>query len=543
MIFKPFKFLLMGLLLLGILSVKNVYSHGLIESPASREYFCGKITRPEHTESGELPYEQCRPILKKEGKYNNDIYQFMAVLSHSRGYYQSTHLPANVCGFDSEAFLGRATPWDAAIDWPMNPIVAGSKEFVWDISYGPHFSDTEHFRYWITRPDYQFEVGKPLQWTDLEQEPFCELPWDDQQPNKNPDIWADKPNNKFHMKCTVPPREGRHVIYAEWGRTAPTNERFHACVDVNYSAQQENQVKAKIAPLAVKEFYGEGIIELNGTESIGEGLTYQWAVESKNPSLYTLQDAKQPVTTLFLKNPMAEENISVVLHVSNSAGSSHAEVKIQHEPARSSEWRDLGKLTNGARVLQAGDEVQVRVVQKDGKDIYYPAEPLTITAEVGAADTWPYVLGQAVDQLDVPIKLGVLSSGEEIPQPVKQATDNRIYAKENSNVQSAYLQVKTIDPQPSSKCRVTLQAGNSPYWAGLDIATDSSQVRLDFSGTGLDLTKVKLDPGVFQAVIEGQSIIITQKPAWVNATQPGYLGLNGNDPALANFVLPTCDAN
>lgn len=44
MLFNPFKFLLAGLVLLGILSVKSAYSHGLIESPASREYFCGKIT-------------------------------------------------------------------------------------------------------------------------------------------------------------------------------------------------------------------------------------------------------------------------------------------------------------------------------------------------------------------------------------------------------------------------------------------------------------------------------------------------------------------
>lgn len=544
MVFNPFKFLLVGLMLLGILSVKNAYSHGLIESPASREYFCGKITRPEQTESGDLPYEQCRPILKKEGKYNNDIYQFMAVLSHSRGYYHSTNLPLNVCGFDSEAFGGRATPWDAAIDWPSNPIIAGPKEFVWDVSYGPHFSDTEHFRYWITHPDYRFEVGKPLQWSDLEQEPFCELPWDDQQPNKNDAIWADKPNNKFHMVCKVPSREGRHVIYAEWGRSAPTNERFHSCIDVNYSAQQGDHVEAKIAPLAVKEFYGEGMIELNGTESIGEGLTYQWVVESKNPGLYTLKDGNQPVATLFLKTPLAEENITVALHVSNPTGSSNAEVKIKHEPARHSEWMDLGKLTNGSRALKVGDEVQVRIVQKDGNDVYYPAQPLVVTEETGTAAVWPYVLAQAIDQLEAPIKIGVLSSDAEIPQPVKQATDNRIYAKEGSTVQSAYLQIKTVSPQPSPTCQVTLKEGNSTSWAGLEIGTDLPQVKLDFSGTGLDLAKVRLDQGVFQAAIEGQTIKITQKPEWVNKTQTGYLGLNADhEPALANFVLPTCDAD
>ncbi len=108
------------------------YSHGLIENPPSREFFCGKITRPEHTESKELPFEACRPILKKDGKYNNDVYQFMSVLSHSRGYYKSQNLPYNVCGFDTETFQGQASPWDALINWPANKISAGPITFTWE---------------------------------------------------------------------------------------------------------------------------------------------------------------------------------------------------------------------------------------------------------------------------------------------------------------------------------------------------------------------------------------------------------------------------
>lgn len=211
--------------------------HGLIEKPASREYFCGKVTQPHHTEPGnKLPYEACRPILTtEEGRYNDAVYQFMSVLSHTRGYYQNTHLPQHVCGFDSEAFNGKATPWDAAINWPANSMASGPQEFVWDVSYGPHFSDTEHFRYWITKADYQFNEKVPLKWSDFETEPFCELAWDDEHPPQGKNtIWADKQNSKFHMICDVPARSGRHVIYAEWGRNQDTNERFHSCIDVAY---------------------------------------------------------------------------------------------------------------------------------------------------------------------------------------------------------------------------------------------------------------------------------------------------------------------
>lgn len=212
-------------------------SHGLIEKPASREYFCGKVTQPHHTEAGNtMLHEECEPILKKDnGVYNNDVYQFMSVLSHTRGYYQNSKLPAHVCGFDSETFQGKASPWDAAINWPTNVVTSGPQEFVWDVSYGPHFSDTEHFRYWITKADYQFKENEALQWSDLETEPFCELAWDDEHPpaGKNT-IWADKEKGKFHMTCDVPARSGRHVIYAEWGRNQSTNERFHSCIDVVY---------------------------------------------------------------------------------------------------------------------------------------------------------------------------------------------------------------------------------------------------------------------------------------------------------------------
>ncbi|KTD56777.1 chitin-binding protein [Legionella santicrucis] len=213
----------------------SAHSHGLIEKPMSREYFCGKTTQPHHIEPGnKLPYEECRPILTKEdGGYNHDVYQFMSVLSHTRGYYQNVNLPQHVCGFDSETFKGKASPWDAAIDWPTNKGINNPQEFVWDVSYGPHFSDTEHFRYWITKSDYQFNKNEPLKWSDFETEPFCEYGWDDKNPPQDKNtIWADKANNKFHMICNVPERAGHHVIYAEWGRDQSTNERFHSCIDV-----------------------------------------------------------------------------------------------------------------------------------------------------------------------------------------------------------------------------------------------------------------------------------------------------------------------
>ncbi len=340
---------------------------------------------------------------------------------------------------------------------------------------------------------------------------------------------------------SAPSRRKTSDFIAEWGRTPSTNERFHSCIDVNFKDQMNHQVEAKIAPIMTKEIYGDSIINLNGSESIGDKLEYQWVIESHNPELYTLRDANKPFAQLILKNPEAAKTLTIALHVSNQEGSSNTEIKIIHHPAQSSEWIDLGKLTNAPQALETGDQLSIRTVKKNGKDSYYPAQPLIITDETKKEDIWPLTLGQLVNNSGSPLQIGVLDKGlHATPQPVQHATENTMYAKQNSNIQSAYLQIRKSSPT-TPKCTITLMNGNSAWWAGLEIGTDLDQFKLDFSGTGIDLSKVTLDQGSFTAKIVGQMIYVTHKPGWVNINHPGYLGLNGNDnQALTNFQLPNC---
>jgi hypothetical protein len=292
----------------------------------------------------------------------------------------------------------------------------------------------------------------------------------------------------------------------------------------------------------VREFTGKGVVELNGAASLGEDLTYQWIVNSKNPQLYSLNNANQPMASLFLENPIAEENLIVILNVSNAQGSSNAEFKLKHRPeqAVTSEWVDLGPLSSEPRTFKEGDQLIVRVVNKEGKDAYYPAPPLIVTQETLAANAWPFALAQAVDQSNAPLKIGVLSEEAGIPQPINEGV-NKIYAQSTAHIQSAYLQVTTAT---NAKCHVALQKGNSEWWAGWDVGTDLNQFKLDFSQTGIDLQKVKLDSGVFTASVEGQVIKVMQKPGWVTISQPGYMGFNATTQPVSvlgtNFVLPTC---
>ncbi|BFM10215.1 hypothetical protein R50072_03680 [Simiduia litorea] len=211
---------------LGVSSM--AVGHGLMVDPPARNAKCGLQEKPDQATT-----PACVDAFANDA---NGGYQFMSVLSHDVGRKGVTPLPGNVCGFDSEVWNGGATPWDTATNWPTTPVVAGEKVFTWNISWGPHFDDTEEFRYWITKPGFVFDPNKKLTWDDFETEAFCALNYDDKNPNANPLVVADKANTSFHTTCQLPARSGHHVVYGEWGRNYFTYERFHGCMDLSYSA-------------------------------------------------------------------------------------------------------------------------------------------------------------------------------------------------------------------------------------------------------------------------------------------------------------------
>lgn len=203
----------------------SAFGHGLIVDPPARNALCGLNEKADQAVT-----PACVQAAEADA---NGLYQFMSVLTHDIGRMggPSTH----VCGFDSETWQGGATPWDLPLDWPTTPISSGEQTFTWDISWGPHYDDTEEFRYWITKPGFNYQVGTALSWDDFEQSPFCVLSYDDTAPNASPDVIAEKSSSLFHTTCDVPARSGRHVIYGEWGRNYFTYERFHGCVDVEFN--------------------------------------------------------------------------------------------------------------------------------------------------------------------------------------------------------------------------------------------------------------------------------------------------------------------
>ncbi len=521
-------------------AVSSAFGHGLMEDPPSRNWLCGVITKPHEVSNGNAEYPEC-------GDAFNTVdggYQFMSVLTHARGRSKVNPLPAHVCGFGSETWQGGATPWDAAIDWPTTSMSSGRQEIKWNIQWGPHFTDTEEFRYWITKSSFDFEVGQALTWNDFESEPFCVLSYDNANSNANPDVIPLTGTTRFRTFCDVPQRSGRHIIYGEWGRNEWTLERFHGCVDVVFGGGSSGDSVAADIHLSPNNdpVIGSGSITLDGSGSEGDNLSYLWSVSASDASPYTLTDATSEVTTLALAEPDSAQTVTVSLMVSNNSDSSSANTSFLHEPQAVSMWTDLGALTSSAQTLEAGDQVSVRVVFHDGQDGYYPPSPLTLDGDNADAADWPVALAQAVNHISgIDIAIGVLDGNDDV-NPVSHATNNRIYARIGSDVASVFLQIdEGAEPEPNGDCTVIVREESNPWWAGLDIGFDSGTATLDFSGTGLDINQVTLQSGVFHTSVSGQVITLT-KPGWVSINNPGYMGFNGNNyAALATFSAPGCN--
>ncbi len=458
-------------------------SHGLIQDPPARNWFCGAITKPDQVANGTAQYPVCGNAFSAPGIPFEAGYSFMSVLTHTTGR-AGVGPRANVCGFNSETWNGAATVWDQPIDWPTVPMTSGQRTFTWNISWGPHFDDTQEFKYWITKPDFVWQTGRALSFNDFEELPFCSLNYSDANPNANPDVIPNKANQSFTTRCTIPSRTGRHVIYGEWGRNHFTYERFHGCVDAQFSGTPQPTVTANIALNPnVSTFTGPGSIALDGRTSVGSNLSYSWSVESENPSLYSITNPTGAQATLNLGTPQASGNVTVRLLVTSGNASDTETRSILHQPAVSNPWFDLGALTVDPRTLVVGDRVNVRTVSSTGQDAFWPSTPITITSANTGATQWPVTLANAVNALNGAVRIGVLNSQNQVV-PQASATANRVYAQTSANLASAFLQIVpgAVPPAPTNLGATPGNAQVSLGWTAASGATGYNVKRSTTNG-------------------------------------------------------------
>jgi chitin-binding protein len=432
-------------------------SHGLIQDPPSRNHFCGAVTKPDQVQWGTPQYPVCGDAFFAPNMQFADGYNFMSILTHTTGR-AGVGPRTNVCSFNTETFGGRPIWVDQSINWPTNTMTSGQRTFLWNITWGPHFSDTAEFRYWITKPGFQYTLGRPLSFSDFEDAAFCTLPYNDATPTANPNVTPNPGAAQFTTRCNVPARSGRHVIYAEWGRNQFTFERFHTCVDVVFGAAASAvSANFSLAPLASvgtnslttsgkaggtqeTEITGTGSITLDARASKGKNLTYRWSVDSFNPSLYTLTNGDKPTATLTFNEPQAASKITVSLTVTSDGQIVDTTNRsLVHKPVVSNGLFDLGPVARFALNFAAGDKLQLRTVSTTGVDAYYPAQALVMTDQTAAASAWPLALAQAINSADGAVQIGVLDAKGAVV-PSADATANHVYAKTEASLSSAFLQ-------------------------------------------------------------------------------------------------------
>jgi len=470
-----------GLCLLALFT-GDVLAHGLVQDPPARNWFCGAITKPDHVSNGVAQYPVCGNAFTAPGVRMEDGYSFMSVLTHTTGR-AGIGPRANVCGFNSETWNGAATVWDQPIDWPTVPMTAGARNFVWNISWGPHFSDTADFRYWITKSSFVWQTGRALSFDDFEELPFCDLAYNDATPNANPNLIPDKANALFTTRCTVPARSGRHVIYAEWGRTPPTLERFHGCIDAAFSGNPTPTVNASIALNPnVTTFTGQGTITLNGTGSTGSNLTYSWTVAAPNASFYTITNPMSATATLNLVAPTAAQDVTVNLLVTSGNATDTETRTFLHQPVANTQWQDLGALTTVPLTLVVGDRVSVRTVSSTGQDQFWPTTPITITSANTASTAWPVTLGNAVNAMNSTVRIGILNTSNNTITPAASATSNRVFSMTNANIQSAFLQVVPGNV-PAAPTNVAVANGNAQVTLSWTAASGATSYNIKRSTT------------------------------------------------------------
>jgi len=472
-----------GLFLLAFFA-NGVFAHGLVQDPPARNWFCGAVTKPDHVANGVAQYPVCGNAFTAPGVRMEDGYSFMSVLTHTTGR-AGIGPRTNVCGFNSETWNGAATVWDQPIDWPTVPMTAGVRNFVWNISWGPHFSDSSDFRYWITRSNFVWQTGRALTFADFEDAPFCDLAYNDATPNANPNLIPDKANALFTTRCTVPARSGRHVIYAEWGRTPPTLERFHGCIDAAFSGTPQPGVTAAIALNPnVTTFTGPGQISLVGTGSSGTNLTYNWTAAAPNASFYTITNPMSATATLNLVAPAAAQDVTVTLAVTSGSASDTETRSFLHQPVANTQWQDLGALTTVPLTLVVGDRVNVRTVSGTGQDAFWPTTPITITAANTGSAQWPVTLGNAVNALNSTVRIGVLNTTNNTIAPAANATSNRVFSMTNANIQSAFLQVVpgNVPPAPTNLAATAGNAQVALSWTAASGATSYNVKRSTTNG-------------------------------------------------------------
>jgi len=183
------------------------WGHGAPEYPISRQYNCYR--------NPGLP--ACQAAIASGGA--QAIYDWNGVNQGAAGGNHRAVVPdGRLCAGGQTLFKGFDLARSDWVTTPWAPGANGLHEFRYNAT-APH--RTLNWQFYLTRDGWDPGVA-PLRWSDL-------------------DLVADVPagqvvtttNSRYVMQLRLPPRSGRHVLYAVWQRSDST-EAFYSCSDVRF---------------------------------------------------------------------------------------------------------------------------------------------------------------------------------------------------------------------------------------------------------------------------------------------------------------------
>ena len=208
------------LLVSSVWMTQRAAAHGAPETPGTRGYLCAN-------EDPQAPLSWgCRLALQMSGTFI--YYNFYGINQLPDGDHTAFVPDGELCSGGRNDFAG----FDIATDqWPTTIIQDGTQtmDFVFDASWAPH--PTLYMNWYITKDG--FDPFEPLKWSDLEEEPFCQI--------------TDAPASTTLTKtCTLPDKAGRHIVYNVWQRS-DSAEAFYGCSDV-FFVDANNPAPVEVVP-------------------------------------------------------------------------------------------------------------------------------------------------------------------------------------------------------------------------------------------------------------------------------------------------------
>ena len=270
----------------------DVSAHGLVQDPPARNWFCGVLTKPDQVQNGVAQYPVCGGAFFAPGIEPTAGYSFMSVLDAHHGS----------CGRRSAHQRLRFQFRD--LEWRRHGV--GSAHRLADHAHdrGPAQFHLEHLlgsallgHLGLPLLDHEVRAScgrrdSALSFSDFEDTAVLRSRVQRRDAERESEPRSRQGQCRCSLtRCTVPARSGRHVIYAEWGRTPPTFERFHGCIDAAFSGTppptRHGQHRAE--PERHHVHRARARSRSTAPTSVGSNLAYTWTRRPRRiPALYTI---------------------------------------------------------------------------------------------------------------------------------------------------------------------------------------------------------------------------------------------------------------